>query len=92
MLIAQIRLSAAGDFLNYRGPFRTRAWYRDEIDCFGIVQWNWSPDVGHIQMRTVGGQWVVFSIASARRQAARLDGWLAALEDWHTAPDRLDVS
>lgn len=37
-LLARIRLSAAGDVLTYRGPFRTRLWRRDEIDCFGIVQ------------------------------------------------------
>jgi hypothetical protein len=92
-LLARIRLSAAGDVLTYRGPFRTRVWRRDEIDCFGIVQSSVSANVGQIQMRTVSGQWAVLRIASAkRRHAPRLQRWLDALEGWHAPIDRLDLS
>lgn len=93
VLIARIRLSAVGDVLTYRGLLRTRVWRRDEIDCFEIVESNWSPDVGRIQMRTVGGQWVVLGIASARRRhATRLAGWLTELQDWQSAADLADLA
>jgi hypothetical protein len=84
-LIARIRLSAVADVLTYRGAFRTRAWQRDQIECFGIIQSSWRPDVGHVQMLTRDGQCIIFRIASAsRRREDRLQGWVAALEDWRS--------
>ena len=85
VLLARIRLSVVGDVLTYRGAFRTRAWQRDQIEGFGIVQSRWRPDVGHVQLFTRDGQCIIFFIASAsRRREDRLQGWLAALEDWRS--------
>jgi hypothetical protein len=82
-LFARVRLSAAGDVLTYRGALRIRAWRRDQIERFGIVQSGWRPTVGHVEMRTLDGHCVTFLVASAsRRREARLQEWLVAIEDW----------
>jgi hypothetical protein len=54
-LIARSRVIAAGDTLTSRGPFRTRAWRRDEIDGFAITQSGWSHRVSRIEVHTPAG-------------------------------------
>jgi Bacterial PH domain len=89
-LIARSRVIAAGDTLTSRGPFRTRAWRRDEIDGFAITQSGWSHRVSRIEVHTAAGAWVPLSLATASGPllAARQQRWLSALEAWHSGASR----
>jgi hypothetical protein len=89
-LIARSRVVAAGDTHTSRGPFRTRAWRRDEIDGFAITQSPW-PTMSRIEVHTAAGEWVPLSLATASRPlwgAAPQQRWLSALEAWHSGASR----
>ncbi|HEV2375914.1 MAG TPA: PH domain-containing protein [Streptosporangiaceae bacterium] len=86
MLAARYRVTAAGDTLTYRSPFRTRAWHRSEVQGFEITPGRWPYRSRQIEMRTTAGESVAFSITARSwpRSTAQTDRWRTALEDWRT--------
>jgi hypothetical protein len=90
MLAAQTQLTAAGDTLTYRSPFRTRTWHRGEIRRFAITPIRWSYRTNQIQMHTADGQRVAFAITTVYwpRSTAQIERWRTALEDWRTGPSQ----
>jgi hypothetical protein len=90
MLAARTQVTAVGDILTYRRPFRTRSWRRDEIQRFEIAPIRWSYRAKQIQMHTADGQRVAFGITTAYwpRSTAQIGRWRTALEDWRTGTSR----
>jgi hypothetical protein len=89
LVIHRARLTTTGDFLTYRGPWRTRAWQREEIAVFWLGQQKWKTSNVHIGMDTATGEQVAFRAIEASRLFDRyeLDCWRAALWDWLDAAD-----
>jgi hypothetical protein len=88
-LIARSRLTAAGDLLTYRGPFRIRVWHRDDIASFAIIPTGWPPRARRLYMHTATGEWVAVPIIGTAwpRSDARLQAQLSALLQWRSAAD-----
>ena len=86
LLAARAQLTATGDTLTYRGPFRARSWHRGEVQRFEIIPLRWSYRAHRIQMRTADGQRVAFAVTTAHwpRGTAQIERWRTALEDWRT--------
>jgi len=84
MLTARAQVTAAGDTLTYRGPFRTRSWHRSQVRCFEVAPVRWSRRASQVQMHTADGQRVAFAVTRAYWpwSTARLQRWRTALEDW----------
>jgi len=85
-LAARTQVTAVGDTLTYRSPFRIRSWHRSEVRRFEITPIQWSYRANQIQMHTADGQRVAFAITTAHwpRSTARIRRRRAALEDWRT--------
>jgi hypothetical protein len=94
LVINRARLTATGDVLTYRGPLRTRAWQREEIEAFWLDRSGGRTFNVHIGMDTVTGEHVAFRAIQASSLADKweLDCWRAALWDWLEAADELEVA